>query len=270
MVAEIVIALRVLADTVFPWDNGRATQGWLYHTLAAGNADVASEVHGANVVPYTCSALMTRSADSDGLLYLAAGEPLSLRVTTLDAATAVAFDAGLRACNPELHFSLPDPSSRRPRELSAQIVDATVVRTCAYGDFRTMARSRHWRLSFRSRTAFEHGEQRVLLPIPALVVSNLTRKWNAFCQDEGLAVDRQGLLNAVEENVAVSEIAELRTEPFGESPLGRGFVGAVTLSVLSDLPRPLFAQFAALMHYVRFAGVGQRTTEGWGQVEVTW
>lgn len=69
--------------------------------------------------------------------------------------------------------------------------------------------------------------------------------------------------------MAISEIRELRTEPKSARVSARGFVEDVTLSVVEGLPRALFAQLAVLMHYARFAGIGQRTTECWGQVEVS-
>jgi len=64
-------------------------------------------------------------------------------------------------------------------------------------------------------------------------------------------------------------VYDLWTEPRREPDHNRrGFRGEVELQLLDDLPRPLFRQFTALLNFAPYAGIGERTTEGWGQVAV--
>jgi len=272
MVAEIRVVLRALNDTVFPAHNGRSVQGWLYHVINAGDPEMSASVHDAPINPCTCSELLTYTGAGDEMRHIGAGEPLALRITTLTSSMVRALEAGLAACEPETGFSITDPDGGRARTLRAMLVDAALARTHTYAEFRDMERSRHWRLHFRSRTAFERDERRMLLPLPELIFSNLTRKWNAFCrsEDDELTINVEELLATVAAGVGVSSVEDLRTEPIDGPVHERGFLGAITLSVLDDLPRSIFRQVTSLMHYGPFAGIGGRTSEGWGQVEVSW
>lgn len=269
MVAEISIALRATVDTLFPVEHGRAVRGWLYRALAAGDPDTATSAHDATLSPFTCSRLAGGRTATDGLLSINAGDHLSLRLTTLEPRTLRALELGLAAGPPEIEFAVPEDDGRGMCVLRAVIVDASLVDQTEYARFGELAGGRHWSLHFRSPTAFNHWNQHVVVPLPELIFANLVRKWNAFARaaNEGLTIDHQVLLPHVARSVVVSDIETLRTEPRGAAHLDQGMVGTIGLAILGDLQRPVFRQITALLHFCRYASLGMRTTEGWGQAE---
>lgn len=269
MVTEISIALRATADALFPVEHGRAVKGWFYNVLAAGDPEAATCAHDGAVTPFTCSRLAGGRAGADGLLDIDAGDHLSLRITTLDPGTVRALELGLGACSPEVEFAVPTEDGRGVRVLRLVMVDASLVSRHEYADFGEMARGRHWSLHFRSPTAFDHWGQHIVMPLPELIFANLARKWDHFAgaAREGLGIDHEALLSRVAQSVVVSDIEALRTEPRGGAHLDQGAVGTVGLAILGDLPRQVFRQLTALLHFCRYAGLGMRTTEGWGQAE---
>ncbi|MGD9495243.1 MAG: CRISPR system precrRNA processing endoribonuclease RAMP protein Cas6 [Armatimonadota bacterium] len=269
MVAEVSIAFRALADTVFPPFHGRALQGWVYHLLAAGDAAHAAAVHRQAPVPFTCAELRGARIGDQGLLHIQAGQQLTLRLTTLDVATLRATEAGLAAAPPEVELRAKGPGAQRPRVLQAVTVDAGLVRALTYRDFLDMPGGRHWSLTLHSRTAFSRDGRHMLLPLPELIFANLVRKWNAFApgEEESLRVDVEPLLEHVTYGVVVSDLADPHSEPLHAAHIEQGVVGTVGLAVLQDLPRPIFRQITTLLHFCRYAGLGERTAEGWGQAE---
>lgn len=269
VVTEISIALRASADTLFPVEHGRAIKGWLYHVLAAGDPAAATPAHDGSLTPFTCSRLVGGRAAGDGLLDIDAGDHLSLRITTLDAATVCALESGLGSWSPEVEFAVPTADGRGVRVLRWALVDASLVRRLDYAEFGAMAGGKHWSLHFRSPTAFDHWGQHVVVPLPELIFANLARKWNAFAgaSDGGLLIEHEALLSRVAQSVVVSEIEGLCTEPRGAAHLDQGMVGTIGLAIRGDLPRSVFRRITALLHFCRYAGLGMRTTEGWGQAE---
>lgn len=269
MVTEISLALRALADTLFPVEHGRAIKGWFYHVLSAGDPAAATPAHDGSLTPFTISRLSGGRAEMDGLVDIDAGDHLSLRITTLNPETMRALELGLGMCSPEVEFAIPTASDRGVRVLRAVLVDASLVGRVDYGEFGEMARGKHWSLHFRSPTAFDHWGRRVVVPLPELIFANLTHKWNEFAgaADERLVMDFEPLLSHVAQSVVVSDIEGLRTEPRGGAHLEQGVVGTIGLAILGNLPRSIFRQITALLHFCRYAGLGMRTTEGWGQAE---
>lgn len=269
MVTEISIALRATADTLFPVEHGRAINGWLYHVLAAGDPAAATPAHDGSLTPFTCSRLAGPVGRPDGLLNIDAGDHLALRITTLDPATVRALELGLGACSPEVEFAVPAEDDQGTRVLRTVMVDASLVTRLDYVEFGDLTRGKHWSLHFRSPTAFDHWGQHVVVPLPELIFANLLRKWNSFAgaTDERLTISHEALLSHVAQSVVVSDIEALRTEPQGGAQLDQGVVGSIGLAILGDLPCSVFRQITALLHFCRYAGLGKRTTEGWGQAE---
>jgi len=149
-----------------------------------------------------------------------------------------------------------------------------LVQKRTYRQFADVPHARHWRLRFLSRTSLTTGDKKSLLPLPESMLGGLGRKWNAFAAADRpthpLYTPTGPLLEALTGNVMIMEIDTLSTTPNGPGMLAsRGFVGTVTLSVTDDLPRAVFDAFCRLVYFARFAGIGERTTEGWGRVEVT-
>ena len=296
MLAEIVVVARVLSPSVLPRDHGRAVRGWVYHLLGAGDPELAEQLHlpgGAdesagdrgprNQKPFTCSELLDTQVRDDGLVSLPAGATVRLRLTTLSQRVFEALGAGLGVSDRQFTLAVRDDAARRDRVAELEIINVSVLRLLTYPELTRLPGSRQWRLSFLSRTAFSSaaGDQMPdrgggepvhwLLPSPRLVLANLLAKWNQFAPDHdaGPVVDVEQFERALHGQIVVARVQELWTEPNqGEDLRGRGFRGTVDLQLVADLPRAVFDQFTALMNFAPFAGVGARTTEGWGQVAV--
>jgi len=295
MVAEISIVARALHAAVLPQDHGRGVRGWVYHLINLADPELAAQLHlqggraeqdcavPGNPKPFTCSELLDAQPRPDGLVSLDAGQAVSIRLTTLTARVLHALDAAFAGSDPEFVIRVRDYRDRRDREAHLRIVDLALPRSLSYAELCELPGSRQWLLRFLSRTAFSSRSgdglpeagggpgAHWLLPIPRLILANLSMKWNHFAaqRDAGPPIDGNQLQRAIHPSLVVSQVHELWTEPEVNPDLRqRGFRGTVDLQLLDDLPAPLFRHFTALMHFAPFAGVGERTTEGWGQVAV--
>ena len=120
-------------------------------------------------------------------------------------------------------------------------------------------------MDFLTPTSFKKGTADYPLPDPTLVFKSLTRKWSAF-SDLKIDVD---LRDVFERDIKVAG-AWIRTRKVGLSKLGKflGFTGRVVFYVESGDPQVL-RWVNTLARFGEFAGVGRKTTMGFGRVKVS-
>lgn len=119
-------------------------------------------------------------------------------------------------------------------------------------------------MDFITPTTFKKGESDYPLPDPKLVFKSLIRKWSAFSD---LRIDTD-LREVVESRIQVSG-AWIRTRKVCLSKLGKvvGFTGRVVFFVDSE-ERNVLKWINALARFGEFAGVGRKTTMGFGKVRL--
>jgi len=117
-------------------------------------------------------------------------------------------------------------------------------------------------LNFLSPTAFKRGTADYPLPDPYLVFSSLLKRWNAF-SPEKLPTD---LYKVFKERVHLSGCwIKTRKVEVAERAKFTGFTGRVLF--YANLEGELLKQVNALARFAPFAGVGRKTTMGFGTVK---
>jgi CRISPR-associated endoribonuclease Cas6 len=120
-------------------------------------------------------------------------------------------------------------------------------------------------LKFTTPTAFSQNRIYLPLPLSSLMFRSWLERWNHFAP---VYLGSDELVHYLSESIAVSR-HNIQTRSFPvHSGRVTGFVGTVTLQILS-LPDPLLANVANLLiHYAQFAGTGMKTRLGMGQTLV--
>jgi len=121
---------------------------------------------------------------------------------------------------------------------------------------------RRVRLHFHTPTAFsgEHGA--TLFPEPRLVYRSLAAKWNEY----GAPALDPAAVDTFCSNLQV-EGYQLQTAVVpGVRRLEKGFTGHLDVSLIASAPVEAAAWLDRLSGFALFAGVGQKTTMGMGQV----
>jgi len=115
---------------------------------------------------------------------------------------------------------------------------------------------------FLTPTSFKRGETDYPLPDPTLIFKGLIRKWQRF-SDLRIETD---LREAVERRIQVSAV-RIRSRKVVLSDLGKitGYTGRVTLFV-DDRDPAVLKWINALGEFAEFAGIGRKTTMGFGVV----
>ncbi len=124
--------------------------------------------------------------------------------------------------------------------------------------------SRRIELKFMSPTTFRRGSLDHPLPEPELIFKGLIRKWQRF-SDLKIGVD---LREIIKEKIAVAGVW-IGTRRVSLSSLGwiGGFTGRVALSV-EERSEEALKWLNALADFGEFAGVGRKTTMGFGAVKL--
>ncbi len=119
-------------------------------------------------------------------------------------------------------------------------------------------------MDFLTPTTFRKGKSDYPLPDPSLVFKSLIRKWVTFGD---VRIDKN-LRKVLERDIQVSG-AWIRTKKVELSRLGKvvGFTGRVVFFVDSE-DREVLRWINALAKFGEFAGVGRKTTMGFGKVKV--
>ncbi len=119
-------------------------------------------------------------------------------------------------------------------------------------------------LKFITPTTFRRGRTDYPLPDPKLIFKGLIRKWQAF-SDHRIDID---LREVIEKGVKVSGAwIGTRRVDFSDMGFATGFRGRVLLS-LDGLDDKVKGWLATLLHFGEFAGVGRKTTMGFGKVRL--
>lgn len=167
---------------------------------------------------------------------------------------------------------LPDlalPAGWPPQELrlggsTCRVIDAQV----RHQPFAALATSRpvtRSQVRFLTPTYFSRNGRDVPLPDPVLVLRSLTQRWNAFAP-VSLAIDdmlgKELLRTALLTEAAVHTVRA----QVGRDTWQTGFVGDAEFALTHAASSDAGAVFAALLRYATVAGVGARTTHGFGEV----
>ncbi|MGH3942477.1 MAG: CRISPR system precrRNA processing endoribonuclease RAMP protein Cas6 [Pseudonocardiaceae bacterium] len=167
---------------------------------------------------------------------------------------------------------LPDlalPAAWPPQQLrlggsTCQVLDAEAHHQpfAALAASRPVARAF---VRFLTPTYFSRNGRDVPLPDPVLVMRSLTQRWNAFAPT-GLALDEplsKALLSAV--LLTDTDVHTARVQ-IAHDAWQTGFVGDADLALTHTASPGVRAAFAALLRFATVAGVGARTTYGFGEV----
>nr|WP_242470175.1 CRISPR system precrRNA processing endoribonuclease RAMP protein Cas6 [Thiococcus pfennigii] len=137
---------------------------------------------------------------------------------------------------------------------------------------------RYLRLQFHSPTSFRGGHHNLPLPLPHLVFGSLAAQWRA-CAPAPLAgwidalvpagLSHAACAAAVERNVRIARHRiETRLLAFPEYRRV-GFVGDVDFELAPGIPPAAAAAAQTLAFLAQYAGVGDKTTMGMGQVRLS-
>ncbi len=118
---------------------------------------------------------------------------------------------------------------------------------------------------FKTPTTFKKGEMDYPLPDPRLIFKGLIRKWVTF-SDVRINID---LRNVIDEKIEIMGVW-IRTKKVTFSKLGKltGFTGRVVFYVNSE-NETILKWLNVLGKFSEFAGVGRKTTMGFGMVRFT-
>jgi CRISPR-associated endoribonuclease Cas6 len=251
------------ADEIPAW-LGRAAQAAFLDSLRTIHPTVAAQVHDGNgLKPFTASNLST--GRWGGVVRLHPHTPYTLRFTTLFP------DLTTLSVNALVPAWLRDGLRLHEQPARVESVD---THTAAYAALLEQnAPAREIRLRFVSPTQFKltHPQDKsdgipMPLPIPERVFGSLIDRWMRFSP----IPLHSDLREWVRLNVGIAaHRIETRTVEARRAGHGAytGFVGEVTFTLLRREP-PFAQQVAALAAFAPFAGVGIRTTNGMGQVEL--
>jgi CRISPR-associated endoribonuclease Cas6 len=167
---------------------------------------------------------------------------------------------------------LPDlalPASWPPQELRlggsiCRVLDAQA----RHQPFAALATSRpvaRGLVRFLTPTYFSRNGRDLPLPDPVLVLRSLVQRWNTFAP-AGLAIDDaldKALLSAA--LITDHDVETVRVQ-VGRDGWQTGFVGDAELALTPTAASDVGAVFAALLRFATVAGIGARTTFGFGQV----
>ncbi|MGK7926279.1 MAG: CRISPR system precrRNA processing endoribonuclease RAMP protein Cas6 [Spirulina sp.] len=124
---------------------------------------------------------------------------------------------------------------------------------------------REFSLQFLTPTAFATQKLDLPLPIPASMFQSWLKRWNHFAP---VYLGSDELISYLSSSIALKK-HNIITRPY-QLPRGYaiGFVGDVTLQILTRTD-PLLANVAHLLvQYARFSGTGRKTRLGMGKVYV--
>jgi len=157
----------------------------------------------------------------------------------------------------------PEEGSLEVAGVRVRLVSVKPLEVVTYSDLLKGGAEKDLLLNFLSPTAFKRGVADYPLPDPYLVFSSLLRRWNAFSPRK-LPTDLYGVLK---ERVHLSGCwIKTRKVEVAERAKFTGFTGRVLFYL--DLEGEPLRQVNALARLASFAGVGRKTTMGFGTVKV--
>ncbi len=232
----------------------------LFFSLSGG--DLAQELHrSAKVKPFSLSfsALLRDRrrvpippGEGEGTV-----EKIFVRVSFLEESLFARFlSSFILGKDPELRLGhTPLHRSKRP-----------LIRECDVKSYRTIYEEAEPRqtfcLDFLTPTSFKRGTADYPLPDPLLIFRGLIRKWQRFSD---LKIDTD-LREVIEKKLQISFVS-IRSRKVALSDLGKitGYTGRAVLFVSEENPTAV-RWINALAEFAEFAGVGRKTTMGFGTV----
>ena len=262
----LAVVLHVQAEQpqTLPRWLGRAAQAWLLGEVQRVDPALADRLHGGQVRrPYTISGPR--------------GDPPDrwLRITSLSAdLTAILSERILPQLNQgdtSLHLA--------GAEIRVTGVDSAAHEWAGRSDYETLARAAfdsprlQVDFEFATPTAFHHNGLVIPLPLPALVYGSLIQAWNSF-SPLPLPVSLDGFAGR-SVGIARHRIAT-RMVQFGPAEQHLGFTGSAHYTVMPQAQTGLtpdeYRQRVQILdllgRFAFYAGVGQRTPVGMGQVRL--
>jgi len=269
MVRVFEIPLRPVERwAALPAAHGRAVRALLYGWLARGDPEFAHFLHegdGGQPKPFACSLLLGAPEPREGAHLLSAERLYSLEVCALTERAAEALARGL-----------PEPGEVvRLKRTGMEVAEEPVeVRRGSYREMFTGRRLRRWRFRFLSPVAIQPDgwKSPLMVPEPKFLFSSLVQKWNAFApeEDEDLPAFPPGGARAwAEEHVRIASVEALWTENQSAAEGGLiGFMGEVEFAVAGSRQAEPWIAVSTLVRMAAYTGVGGRSLEGGGRVEV--
>ena len=256
---------------------GKILHGLFYELLQKASAVKGDEVHSVEGLKPFATALLLNERQRRAE-YVRAGEELKIRFTFLDD-TLYPLLARYFLSTPDLSFDLVRTELTVVRVLSTPQSGDTWA---GYTSFETLqeqasAEEKQFSFQFATPTFFKRGggtaypDLIVPLPLPDLVFGSLLRHWNQFSPvafveanllkeifSHHLEMTHHRLTSQLARLVFRREDEQYRTTTFP------GFVGSCSFRLVELHDRTIIKTLNALADFAFYAGVGAKTTMGFG------
>jgi CRISPR-associated endoribonuclease Cas6 len=261
VLASFVIALRIDSDLALLSLGGEALHGLLFEVLRGHDASFAEHLHREVDKPFSLSGILTDYPKREGRLHIGADGRVGFRLGLLTDEIiehALAAFGTLAMSGAPVRFG---SASARVEGIAFQPGTHPLVRSTTYPALvQRASQESRVTLQFVAPTSFRAGEVQDILPKPERVFGSLLAAWQSFAPmpfDLALA--------EIFPLIRVSAY-ELRTEliHFARYKV-IGFKGQVTYTYPREVDATTRQALNALADFAFFAGVGYKTTMGFGQ-----
>lgn len=234
--------------------SGTATRAWFVNEMTGFDLEQGDQRR-----PYALSGLLGMAHERGQPPQLHQNQDVTLRVASIETGLTAALRNTWLPALVDRDIHIGDTRMR----VTAVTIDAetTYADLLRIHSLQSGAVSRRAAMRFESPTAFRSQHMQVLFPLPALVFGSLLDHWNTF---SGVQL-HPDLRAFAEECVGVSSHnIKTRSVSFDDYHQS-GFVG-YTRFVLLRGDRYWHGLIHALSAFAYYAGVGIRTTTGFGQI----
>lgn len=236
---------------------GRSVHGWFLRCVSQCDRAAAAVLH-ANVrhKPFTISPAFCAEHVGRGLWWFrvtSVFDPLSDWLLTWRAEAMAEVKLG---CHTFRVLRVTTDGSEHPWAGRARLSDDASVPERAV---------RRVQLHFHTPTAFRGEKCLTLFPEPRLVYRSLAEKWNEY----GAPQIRAAAIETLCSSLRVDEYKLETAAVPGVRRLEKGFTGYLDLSLMDSPSGDAACWLNRLSGFALYAGVGQKTTMGMGQVTAT-
>jgi len=261
MIYSVVVNLEVENDVEISANLGHHALALFLSLIARSDGHLAQKLHSAeDHKPFTVSTLQGKFSRRKDSIFMHAGAPCWLRITTLEENVFARFMDGMLKSG---HRVSLDKAILR---ISGIVTHPQGSSWAGFTSFETIleqaACERKVSLQFTSPTVFRSGGKRnIAFPSPELVFGSLFSKWNYFSP---FKLD-SSLLKAVQDHVLLSRY-KLETKMLNFNNYQElGFLGSCEYTANDRLPQDSLKALSALADFAFFCGTGAKTTMGMGQ-----
>lgn len=276
MLISLVVLMQPQVPTPLNRNVARAMHGLLYALVAESDAALAQELHeGIGQKAFTVSPLLGEFERLGERHQAVPGRVYQVRFTAYEPRISAALIRSL------------DDRQRQGKGLSVRgqtfdLVDAVIDPLTTDGWAGAASHEQLWdaagdspavALEFTTPTAFRVNPERtvadggkapelkLLFPLATQVLGSLARKWNSHAP-----LPMEGIHEACEAGQIVVDRYSLETQvhAYATEIMLPGFVGHCSYRVMNG-DAELARKVNALADFARFAGIGQKTTQGMGQ-----